>query len=125
MTSNLKYMLIGMFSHGCPNIQNIQSKFSIFGLKEAFTLGVINIKHVLICLSSEEDFTRFWLKLIWFIDGISMRIFKWTPEFNTKLNHLLFRSGLASRNFRFICSISKTCWVLLLCWDVLLKLMNP
>ncbi|KAL2229596.1 UNVERIFIED_CONTAM: hypothetical protein Sindi_1939300 [Sesamum indicum] len=40
---------------------------------------MLNTRHVLISLSCESDFSRLWLRRIWYIQGYPMRIFKWTP----------------------------------------------
>ncbi|GAA0155290.1 hypothetical protein LIER_13051 [Lithospermum erythrorhizon] len=29
-----------------------------------------------------EDYTRLWVRLIWYVQSCPMRIFKWTPDFN-------------------------------------------
>ncbi|KAL2233749.1 UNVERIFIED_CONTAM: hypothetical protein Sindi_1107100 [Sesamum indicum] len=42
---------------------------------------MLNTRHVLISLSCEEDFSRLWLRRIWYIQGYPMRVFKWTPTF--------------------------------------------
>ncbi|KAL0359941.1 UNVERIFIED_CONTAM: hypothetical protein Sradi_3678600 [Sesamum radiatum] len=42
---------------------------------------MINARHVLISLSNEADFSRMWLRRIWYIQGFPMRVFKWTPTF--------------------------------------------
>ncbi|KAL2228338.1 UNVERIFIED_CONTAM: hypothetical protein Sindi_1813500 [Sesamum indicum] len=42
---------------------------------------MINSKHTLISLSCESDYSRLWLRRIWFLQGFPMRIFKWTPTF--------------------------------------------
>ncbi|KAL0453620.1 UNVERIFIED_CONTAM: hypothetical protein Slati_1340100 [Sesamum latifolium] len=48
-------------------------------------VGAINFKHVLIKFTLEEDYTWFWLKGEWSFVGFPMRLFKWTPEFDTKV----------------------------------------
>ncbi|GAA0172703.1 hypothetical protein LIER_26474 [Lithospermum erythrorhizon] len=32
-----------------------------------------------------EDYTRLWVRLVWYIQSCPMRIFKWTPEFNPSI----------------------------------------
>ncbi|EOY19056.1 Uncharacterized protein TCM_043721 [Theobroma cacao] len=44
----------------------------------------MNYKHILIHLSNEQDFNRIWTKQTWFIANQKMRVFKWTPEFETE-----------------------------------------
>ncbi|KAL0449147.1 UNVERIFIED_CONTAM: hypothetical protein Slati_1471100 [Sesamum latifolium] len=85
LAEHLKFSLVGKFSHGYPSMQTIRSYFSRLGLRGAYSIGVINIKHVLIKLHNEEDLSRIWLKQILFIEGFPMRIFKWTPDFNSKI----------------------------------------
>ncbi|KAL0363789.1 UNVERIFIED_CONTAM: histone H3.2 [Sesamum calycinum] len=46
-----------------------------------FTVTMINAKHVLISLTHESDFSRLWLRRIWYLHGYPMRIFKWSPTF--------------------------------------------
>ncbi|KAL0367745.1 UNVERIFIED_CONTAM: hypothetical protein Sradi_3664600 [Sesamum radiatum] len=85
LAAHLKFALIGKFSHGYPSMNTIRSYFSKLGLRGAYSIGVINIKHVIIKLHNEDDMSRLWLKQILFIDGFPMRIFKWSPEFNPKI----------------------------------------
>ncbi|KAL0444093.1 UNVERIFIED_CONTAM: hypothetical protein Slati_2132000 [Sesamum latifolium] len=77
--------MVGKFSHGYPNMQTIRTYFAKLGFRGAYSVGVINIKHILIKLSNEEDLSRLWLKQILFIKGFPMRLFKWSPYFNPKV----------------------------------------
>ncbi|KAL0297843.1 UNVERIFIED_CONTAM: hypothetical protein Sangu_3176700 [Sesamum angustifolium] len=45
-------------------------------------MGVINVRYVFIKFALEEDYTKPWMKSIWFVDGFPMRVFKWTLTFN-------------------------------------------
>ncbi|KAL0356224.1 UNVERIFIED_CONTAM: hypothetical protein Sradi_4069300 [Sesamum radiatum] len=85
LATHLKFALVGKFSHGYPNMNTIRTYFSKHGLRGAYSIGVINIKHILIKLSNEEDLSRLWLKQIMFIDIFPMRLLKWSPDFNPKL----------------------------------------
>ncbi|KAK4390309.1 hypothetical protein Sango_2094200 [Sesamum angolense] len=49
-----------------------------------FLSRAINVCHVFIKFSLEEDYTKLWIKSIWFVDGFPMRVFKWTPIFNPR-----------------------------------------
>ncbi|KAL0293181.1 UNVERIFIED_CONTAM: hypothetical protein Sangu_3243100 [Sesamum angustifolium] len=49
-----------------------------------FSVGAINARHVFIKFALEEDYTKLWIKSIWFVDGFPMRVFKWTPTFNPR-----------------------------------------
>ncbi|KAK4388255.1 hypothetical protein Sango_2432100 [Sesamum angolense] len=52
------------------------------GFRGDFSVGAINARHVFIKFALEEDYTKLWIKFIWFVDGFPMRVFKWTPTFN-------------------------------------------
>ncbi|KAL0455106.1 UNVERIFIED_CONTAM: hypothetical protein Slati_0849800, partial [Sesamum latifolium] len=54
------------------------------GFRGDFSVRAINVRHVFIRFTVEEDYTRLWLKPIWFINGFPMRVFKWTPTFNLR-----------------------------------------
>ncbi|KAI3461494.1 hypothetical protein Pfo_018157 [Paulownia fortunei] len=100
MVGPYKYTLIGKFSHGSPPIRDIQTRFAGLGLQGAFQIGLINIKHILIQLTSEEDFMRIWMKQILFQDGYQMRLFKWSPIFCTKI-----KSSIVPLWVRCICKL--------------------
>ncbi|KAL0447831.1 UNVERIFIED_CONTAM: hypothetical protein Slati_1911000 [Sesamum latifolium] len=85
LADHLKFTMVGKFSHGYPSMQAIRACFAKLGLRGAYSVGVINIKHILIELSNEEDLARLWLKQILFVDGFPMRMFKWSPDFNPKV----------------------------------------
>ncbi|KAL2230957.1 UNVERIFIED_CONTAM: hypothetical protein Sindi_1690100 [Sesamum indicum] len=73
--------LVGKFSHEKPQYRHLHRLIAGLGVKGAFTVNMINAKHVLICLSNESNFSYLWLRRIWHIQGFPMRIFKWTPTF--------------------------------------------
>ncbi|KAG8386899.1 hypothetical protein BUALT_Bualt03G0196800 [Buddleja alternifolia] len=82
MISPLKYALVGKFSSGFPPISSLRARFARFGLKGFFSIGVIYFKRVLINLSSDEDYTRQWMKKEWIIEGFPMKTFKWSKDFS-------------------------------------------
>ncbi|KAK4421557.1 hypothetical protein Salat_2106300 [Sesamum alatum] len=55
------------------------------GFRGDFSVGAINFRHVFIKFTLEEDYTKLWIKLIWFVDGFPMCVFKWTPTFNLRV----------------------------------------
>ncbi|KAL0445293.1 UNVERIFIED_CONTAM: hypothetical protein Slati_2252000 [Sesamum latifolium] len=55
------------------------------GLKGTVNVGRLNLKHVIIRLSNEEDFTRLWLRGEWMFDSFHMRVFKWSPDFDPQI----------------------------------------
>ncbi|KAL0295003.1 UNVERIFIED_CONTAM: hypothetical protein Sangu_3205900 [Sesamum angustifolium] len=54
------------------------------GFRRDFSVGAINVRHVFIKFSLEEDYTKLWIKSICFVDGFPTRVFKWTPIFNLR-----------------------------------------
>ncbi|KAL0284479.1 UNVERIFIED_CONTAM: hypothetical protein Sangu_2826900 [Sesamum angustifolium] len=82
LVANFRLALIGKFSQGIPPYSQLHRLLAKFGIKGAFTVSLINNKHALISLSNESDFTRLWLRRIWYLNGFPMRIFKWSPTFN-------------------------------------------
>ncbi|KAL0318139.1 UNVERIFIED_CONTAM: hypothetical protein Scaly_2863200 [Sesamum calycinum] len=76
-----RYSLVGKFSHGAPQYRNLHRLIAGLGIKGAFTISMINAKHVLISLSNEADLSHLWLRRIWHVQGFPMRVFKWTPTF--------------------------------------------
>ncbi|KAG8366750.1 hypothetical protein BUALT_Bualt16G0000100 [Buddleja alternifolia] len=82
MVAHLKFALVGKFSYGVSTINRVRARFARFGLKRGYTVGIIDMKHVLINLSSDEDYTRIWMKKEWLIDGFPMKTFKWNKDFS-------------------------------------------
>ncbi|KAG8386370.1 hypothetical protein BUALT_Bualt03G0141800 [Buddleja alternifolia] len=69
MIAPLKFALVGKFSNGVPTINRVRTRFARFGLKGCYTVGIIDMKHVLINLSSDEDYTRTCMMKEWLIDA--------------------------------------------------------
>ncbi|KAL2223915.1 UNVERIFIED_CONTAM: hypothetical protein Sindi_3034600 [Sesamum indicum] len=76
-----RFSLVGKFSHGAPPYSQMHQLIARLGIQGAFTVSMINSKHALISLSSESDYSRLWLRRIWFLQGFPIRIFKWMPTF--------------------------------------------
>ncbi|KAL0324945.1 UNVERIFIED_CONTAM: hypothetical protein Sradi_5063800 [Sesamum radiatum] len=81
LVANFRLALIGKFSQGTPPYSQLHRLLVKSGIKGAFTVSLINNKHALISLSNESDFTRLWLRRIWYLNGFPMRVFKWSPTF--------------------------------------------
>ncbi|KAL0311723.1 UNVERIFIED_CONTAM: hypothetical protein Sradi_5571600 [Sesamum radiatum] len=77
-----RFALVGKFSHGSPPYNQLHRLLANTGIKEAFTVSMLNNKHALISLTNELDYSRLWLRRIWFLKGSPMRVFKWSPTFN-------------------------------------------
>ncbi|KAL2242479.1 UNVERIFIED_CONTAM: hypothetical protein Sindi_0365900 [Sesamum indicum] len=81
LAAPFKFALVGKFSHGAPSYSILHKLIAGTGIKNKFTVSMLNTRHVLISLSCEADFSRLWLRRIWYIQGYPMRVFKWTPAF--------------------------------------------
>ncbi|KAL2246321.1 UNVERIFIED_CONTAM: hypothetical protein Sindi_2900300 [Sesamum indicum] len=65
-------------------MQNLRRWMLAQGFRGDFSVGAINVRHVFIKFALEEDYTKLWIKSIWFVEGFPMRVFKWTPTFNPR-----------------------------------------
>ncbi|XP_031120233.1 uncharacterized protein LOC116023377 [Ipomoea triloba] len=76
-----KFALIGKFAKGRPSMADLRKAFDLIGFGGAFSIGLIDNRHVLINFDLEEDFQRCWLRKSWSIQGFFLHIFKWSPDF--------------------------------------------
>ncbi|KAL0379346.1 UNVERIFIED_CONTAM: hypothetical protein Sradi_3240100 [Sesamum radiatum] len=81
LAANFCYALVGKFWHGSPPYNQLHRLLSNSGIKEAFIVSLINNKHALINLTNEADYSRLWMRRIWYLKGLPMRVFKWAPTF--------------------------------------------
>ncbi|KAL2225814.1 UNVERIFIED_CONTAM: hypothetical protein Sindi_1940100 [Sesamum indicum] len=81
LAAPFRFALVGKFSHGAPSYSMLHKLMAGTGIKNRFTVSMLNNRRVLISLSCESDYTRLWLRRIWYIQGYPMRVFKWTPTF--------------------------------------------
>ncbi|KAL2454648.1 Uncharacterized protein Adt_47852 [Abeliophyllum distichum] len=77
-----KFTLVGKFSHRKPSMVEVRNSFQKFGFTGDFKIGLIDFKHILIHLTHEDDYSRLFLKPLWFIMGCPMRVLKWTCDFH-------------------------------------------
>ncbi|KAL0368128.1 UNVERIFIED_CONTAM: hypothetical protein Scaly_1031700 [Sesamum calycinum] len=82
LAAQFRFALVGKFSHGASPYRMMHKLIAGLGVSGGFTVRMINVKHILIQLSTETDYTRLWLRRIWTIQGFPMHIFKWDPTFN-------------------------------------------
>ncbi|KAL0415060.1 UNVERIFIED_CONTAM: hypothetical protein Slati_3337900 [Sesamum latifolium] len=85
LAERLKFAIIGKFSHGLPSLSFLKNRLIKLDLRGSVSVGAINLKHVLIQLSHEEDCYRLWLRGEWLFDNYRMRVFKWSPTFNSHI----------------------------------------
>ncbi|KAK6130862.1 hypothetical protein DH2020_035380 [Rehmannia glutinosa] len=80
-----KLTLIGKFSFAIPHPKGIASGLSALNLKGTFSWSFANPSHIIIKLQLEEDFNKLWMGTLWSLGDCPMRVFKWTPSFNPRL----------------------------------------
>ncbi|CAI9094473.1 OLC1v1030219C1 [Oldenlandia corymbosa var. corymbosa] len=73
--------LVGKFAYGRPKMKEIHKEFKKFGFNGAYTLGLMNPRHILIQYECEDDYQYCWMQMFWNVAGFSMRILKWKPGF--------------------------------------------
>ncbi|KAL0282194.1 UNVERIFIED_CONTAM: hypothetical protein Sradi_7268700 [Sesamum radiatum] len=83
LAAAFRFALVGKFSHGSPPFSQLHQLLAKTGIKGTFTVSMINRKHALIIPSIESDYSRLWLRRIWFLNGFPMRVLKWSPTFST------------------------------------------
>ncbi|KAL2244365.1 UNVERIFIED_CONTAM: hypothetical protein Sindi_0554500 [Sesamum indicum] len=81
LAAPFRFALVGKFLHGAPSYSMLHKLMAGTGIKNRFTVSMLNNRYVLISLSCESNYTRLWLRRIWYIQGYPMRVFKWTPTF--------------------------------------------
>lgn len=65
-------------------MNEIQAAFKGIGLIGAYEIRWLDYKHVLIHLTNEHDLNRLWMRHVWFIANQKMRVFKWSPDFQSE-----------------------------------------
>ena len=80
--ASFQLSLVGKFSKGRPPMEDIRRFFKALDLKDEFSVGLLDHRHVLIRLASEKDFRRLWGRNVWYVFGCPMRVFKWTSSFH-------------------------------------------
>ncbi|KAI3465772.1 hypothetical protein Pfo_022435 [Paulownia fortunei] len=68
-----------------PSFKQLHHHFAVLKLSGDHSVRVLNSKHILIILSNDADYARLWLRRIWFFEGLPMRLFKWSPQFDPKV----------------------------------------
>ncbi|XP_027181954.1 uncharacterized protein LOC113780345 [Coffea eugenioides] len=77
-----QYALVGKFSKGRLLMEDLRNFFHSLDLKAEFSLGLLDHKHVLIRLTTEDDYYCLWARGIWYVKEVPMRIFKWSIDFH-------------------------------------------
>ncbi|KAL2453409.1 Uncharacterized protein Adt_49091 [Abeliophyllum distichum] len=77
-----KFTLVVKFFHRKPSMVEVRNSLQKFGFTGDFKIGLIDFKHILIHLTHEDDYSRLFMKPLWFIMGCPMRVLKWTCDFH-------------------------------------------
>ena len=60
LSSPFKFTLVGKFSKGCLNMEDLCKSFQTVGFKGGYNLGLLDHRHVLIQFDLEEDYLHCW-----------------------------------------------------------------
>ncbi|RAL50521.1 hypothetical protein DM860_014463 [Cuscuta australis] len=83
LSARFSRALVGTFYYGRPSLQFIRLCLERIGFM-AFTVALIDTNHILINFSSDNDYHRCFKRHDWKIGSYSMRISKWTPDFDPR-----------------------------------------
>nr|GMD48257.1 TMV resistance protein N-like [Ipomoea batatas] len=77
--------LVGKFSKGRPPLELIREKFqSTFSLTGSAHVGSLDLRHILIRFSREDDCEKVLAKGLAMVAGKPMRLTRWSPDWSTR-----------------------------------------
>ncbi|XP_042038356.1 uncharacterized protein LOC121784258 [Salvia splendens] len=86
LAENMGNAVVGKFSHSIPASHQIQKALDNIKFSKGMTWKYINAKHILIQFDDIADYARMLGgpkgTPIWYVDRHSMRVFKWSPDFD-------------------------------------------
>lgn len=80
----LSMSVILKFRGGNPSLHRIKEVIAGWGIKGDYSIGILDPRHTLLYLTTEEDMKMTLAKETYKIDGVLFRKFRWTPDFDTK-----------------------------------------
>ncbi|KAH0638825.1 hypothetical protein KY285_035411 [Solanum tuberosum] len=100
---NLQYAIIGKFSYGKPAIKELRRTIpGQYGIKSACTIGVLNTRHVLIRLTTMEDYVNLLSTSAFYVKAKEcywhMRTLKWDPWFETDVETTIVATWISFPN---------------------------
>lgn len=110
LSTPFRLALIGKFSHGSPTTEETRQIFAKLDLKGNDFPGHLDQKHVLIKLEHEGDFHSLCLKELMHIDGFSMRIFRWSLDFQSDFESLVVSIWIGFPNLPIFILIRPICF---------------
>lgn len=69
---------------GRPSLDKLHEYFLALDLHGELQLGLLDNRHVLLRCTLQEDFLRLYSRPVWYVRGLPMRIFKWSPGFHVE-----------------------------------------
>ncbi|KAG6510481.1 hypothetical protein ZIOFF_028505 [Zingiber officinale] len=84
-----RFLLIGKFAGLRPKHTMVLQEFSNLGLSSFYNLRFLRSGYVFIHLTSNVGMARVWTYGIWYIEGVPMHIFKWSPHFSYEVESLV------------------------------------
>lgn len=82
--ARFQFTFVMKFPKGCPKLFRVQENISKWGLGQPFSVVPMDPRHVVLHLTSAEDFSRVWTIGPRVIDSASFKLLKWSSDFNTK-----------------------------------------
>ncbi|XP_055801899.1 uncharacterized protein LOC129871059 [Solanum dulcamara] len=87
---NLQYAIIGKFSYGKPDVQELRKTIpGQCGIKSECTIGVLDARHILIRLTTMEDYVNLLSTPAFYVKAKEnywqMRTLKWDPWFESEV----------------------------------------
>ncbi|XP_020595835.1 uncharacterized protein LOC110035862 [Phalaenopsis equestris] len=82
LKEEVKFTLVGKFQLGHPKMELVRNYFESLKFIGDWKIGLIYGRHLLIQLAVEEDYARLFAKQYVIIVGTTMKIMKWTPDFD-------------------------------------------
>lgn len=65
-------------------MKDIHSFFKAQDFIDAYSVGLLDTRHIIINFNGERDFLRLYSRILWYIGDFPMRVFKWTPDFHVQ-----------------------------------------
>ncbi|KAL0926031.1 hypothetical protein M5K25_004412 [Dendrobium thyrsiflorum] len=84
LAAPFSFTLVGKFMLKRPSIDIIRKFFVNLKLSGAFSVGLMDSRHIAIQLANDLDYSRIFSRRVYYILGCQMRLLKWTPDFDVR-----------------------------------------
>ncbi|VFQ86987.1 unnamed protein product [Cuscuta campestris] len=82
LSSRFAQTIVGHFIKGRPSLISTRKAFERIAFESDFSVSLLDDCHILINFESEKDFLRCLLRKYWKINGFSLKVFRWTHDFD-------------------------------------------